>query len=339
MGLMEALRNIRWSRVLIVVMIFVMPILIFVEFSTVNFDVPWITDPALKDLIIDWIAPAIYAFGWVFILILFATRAAETVAGVTTSSKIIPMRMRLFYTVNALFLAAIFAFPVVTPIVAIVAFASLGWRLTTFRVEWDSGKKVGMGTYIVMILFAISPALLSIIYIPATIELAILFWNDYWMFWVDVLYKISMCLATALTFGSLIYFIQTGASEYDQVQMKVAGTSKDRSFAFVKFLQVVMFAFLLFLWWKEIEIINLFFWVGLIIVIFITISGLVRKQEGVVKFDRSYIWGYILTAGFFVGELWRIEESLKSLMLVITAIVYIALFAYKFFTYEEEDVF
>ncbi|OLS12520.1 MAG: hypothetical protein RBG13Loki_3882 [Promethearchaeota archaeon CR_4] len=356
MGIMDALRSIRWSRVLIIAMIIVMPIFIFMEFwylvdeSLVTFDVPLITDPAIKDLIIRWVAPGIYAFGWVFILLLFATRTAETVSAVATSSRIIPMRMRLFYTINALFLAMIFVFPVATPFISIFAFASLGWRLTTFRVEWDSGKKVGAGTYIVMILFAIPPALLAIIYIPATFDLALHFWNDLWLPWVvDYLYKFSMCLATSLTFGSLIYFIQTGASEYEQAQMTVAMTGKQKSFAGAQFLQVVIFFFLLYLEWKEVPIKALFYWVGLLIVIFISIIGLVRRGgSGVIQFDKSYFLGYLLTAAFFVGELWRYggifgitwdEEFFKSALLIITAVVYIVIFVYKFLTYEEESVF
>ncbi len=347
MGFMETLQSIRWSRVLIVAMVFIMPIFIFVEFSTLVFDVPLITDPAIKEFIVHWLAPAIYAIGWVFILITFATRSAETVQAIATSSKIIPMRMRLFYTVNALFLAVLFAFPVATPIIAVIAFASFGWRLTTFRVEWDSGKKVGAITYIVMILFAVTPALLSIIYIPATIDLAVQFWTDYWLpLVVDYLYKFSMCLATALTFGSLIYFIQTGASEYDQAQLKVNVNGEQRSFGTVKLFQGVMFVFLLYLEWVDLPIRSLFYWVGLIIVIFISLIGLVRRGGEGIQFDRSYFLGYLLTAAFFVGELWHLDipginfsETIKSWLLVITAIVYIATFVYKFFTYEEEDAF
>ncbi len=340
--------NVRWSRVLIVVMIIAMPILIFWEFSQVSFDVPWITDPALKELIIHMIAPALYATGWVFIIVIFATRSADTVESISASSKIIPMRMRLFYTVNALFLAVILVFPVVTPFVAVIAFASFGWRLTTFRVEWDSGKKVGAATYIVMILFAIPPALLSIVYIPVTVDLAVRFWTEYWMpLVINYLYIFSMALATALTFGSLIYFIQTGASEYDQAVMARNGSGKETTFAGVKFLQVVMFLFLLFLEWKQIPIKSLFYWAGLAIVVFIALIGLVRQGRGAVQFDRSYFLGYLLTAAFFVGELWHFDsslgldlsEKLKSALLIITAVVYIATFVYKFITYEEDEGF
>ncbi len=335
-----------------------MPLLIFWEFSQIYVDMSWIiTDLVLQDRILHWIAPAIYATGWIFMLIVFATRAADTSEAVAASSKIIPMRMRLFYTVNALFLTIIFVFPVATPFVAVIAFASFGWRLTTFRVEWDSGKKVGKGTYIVMILFAVPPALLSIIYIPSTVDLALHFWNDYWLkpitfdladlSMVDILYKLSMCLATALTFGSLIYFIQTGASEYDQAQL-VSG--KDKSFAGVKFFQVVMFVFLLYLEYALVAIKSLFYWAGLIIVIFIAIVGLVRRggAGGVIQLDKSFFLGYLLTAVFFVGELWHYDvsplgitmsETIKSALLIITAIVYIVIFAYKFLTYEEEEAF
>ncbi len=351
--------SVSWSRVLIIGMIIGMPLLIFWEFSQINYvNISWITtDPALQNLILLWIAPAIYATGWIFMLVVFATRSSDTAEAVAASSKIIPMRMRLFYTVNALFLTIIFVFPVVTPFVAIIAFASFGWRLTTFRVEWDSGKKVGAGTYIVMILFVIPPALLSIIYIPNTIDLAIHFWNDYWLkpitfdyaelAVVDILYKFSMCLATALTFGSLIYFIQTGASEYDQARL-VSG--KDKSFGGVKFLQVALFFFFLYLEYALVPIRSLFYWAGLIIVIFISIVGLVRKggAGGVIQLDKTYFLGYLLTAVFFVGELWHydvsplgitISTTIKSALLIITAIVYIVIFAYKFLTYEEEEAF
>lgn len=332
-------------------MVIAMPILIFWEFSQINdLAVSWLPlSQDLQLLILHWIAPLLYAIGWVFIIVIFATRTAETVDAVAESSKIIPMRMRLFYTVNALFLAVILVFPVVTPFVAVIAFGSFGWRLTTFRVEWDSGKKVGAGTYIVMILFAIPPILLAFIYIPETLKLAYDFWTRYWLpLVVDYLYKFSMALATGLTFGSLVYFIQTGASEYEGAVMTVKGTDRQTTFAGVKFLQVVIFLFLLFLEWKQIDIKSLFYWAGLVIVIFIALIGLIRRGgTGVVQFDRSYFLGYLLTAAFFVGELWHIDipgiidfsNAFRSALLIITAIVYIVTFAYKFISYEEEEAF
>ncbi|HMF29898.1 MAG TPA: hypothetical protein VKK79_00675, partial [Candidatus Lokiarchaeia archaeon] len=329
--------SIKWSRVITVVFVPLVPIAIFLYFYFlgITITVPWIPDPDVAAIVVKWVAPALFAFGWAFILLLFVTRIADTFEEFETTSKVIPLRLRFFYGLDALALAILFAFPMITPVIAVIAFASLGWRLMTSRTDWDSDAKAGAGTYIVMILFAIPPAACAYIYIPATLILAQYFWNNFWLSNVLILYNIAMSLSTATTIGSLIYFIKTGASEFEQAQqggIALAGGNQ-QSFVGVKVFQVILFAFFLFLYYEDIPILSLFFWGGLAITVFIMAVNLFRGGgPGSLQLDRTVFFGYLLSAGFYVVELgWKLDENLKSMMLIIAALVFLAVFAWKFF--------
>ncbi|MFX0143370.1 MAG: hypothetical protein ACFE9C_04775, partial [Candidatus Hodarchaeota archaeon] len=167
--------------------------------------------------------------------------------------------------------------------------------------------------------------------IPEFFVLADFLWNDLWVPLLPYLFKISYSLFTALAIGSFILlFYNSGISEYEQLWVE---SSKKQRIWNIKILEIILFAFFLYLDLLEFDIISLFYIIGFVFIIITSIVNFFQGKSKVKGF-KSHLFGYLIAAVFigsnvlFTTEL--ISELLRVWSLLISAILYIIVFFYTF---------
>ena len=329
------------TRLIVLLAILLVPLSIFLIFSLVDFRL-WYSpfDPILNFWIIKILSPTVFSVSWLFFLILFANRFANTMDSFDEKISVVPSRLKFFYGINAVYILFIFVFPIVTPFISILSFASFAWRLTTFRKKsWEDDSKISFLTKFVIVLMALIPIFCTVSIIPDFLKLPL----SLWYFWVDIidyLFKISYSLFTALSIGSLIIlFSNSGISEYEKI---FVDTTQKKSFTYVKVLEVILFGFFLFLDLNNYPVINTIYTVGLVIVIFTYIVNFIRGKSKYGSF-KSYFLGYFIAVVFIGSNVILanyfnnpgLSTFLRTWSLLISAILYIFVLLYTFITIED----
>lgn len=324
------------TRLIVLLAILLVPLSIFLIFFLVDFHLWYSIDPVLNFWIIKVLSPTVFSVSWLFFLILFVNRFANTMDSFDEKISVVPSRLKFFYGINAVYILFIFVFPIITPFISILSFASFAWRLTTFRKEnWEDDSKISFLTKFVMVLATIIPIFCTVSIIPEFLALPLFLWN-LWNNVIEYLFSISYSLFTALSIGSLIIlFSNSGISEYEQ--LFVDNTQK-KSFAHVKVLEVILFGSFLLLDLYKYPIIDLIYTVGLVIVIFTYIVNLIRGKSKYGSF-KSYFLGYFIAAVFIGSNVILTNADLSSFLrtssLLISAILYIFILFYTFITIED----
>ncbi|MFW9941939.1 MAG: hypothetical protein ACFFFT_12925 [Candidatus Thorarchaeota archaeon] len=320
------------SRLIVLLSIILVPIAIFLIYNVTDFNLWFSNDITLKTALIKLLCPAVFSVSWLFFLILFANRFADTLDDFDRTISVVPSRLKFFYGINAMYILFIFIFPLITPIISVLSFASFAWRLTTFRKKrWEEDTKISSITWIMMGIAAILPVFCSIIVLPEYLILADFLWNDIWVPILPYLYTVSYSLFTSLAIGSLIIlFLNSGISEYEQL---FAEPPKKQKFWNVRVLEVILFGFFLFLDLGDFEVIDLFYIAGFIIIIFISIVNLIQGKTKITRF-RSHLFGYLIAAVFIGSNVLFTTSAISQLLrvwsLVISAILYIFVLFYTF---------
>ena len=332
----KTVKGILVTRLIVLLAIILLPLSIFLIFSLVDFQLWYSLDPVLNFWIIKIICPTVFSVSWLFFLILFANRFANTMDSFDEKISVVPSRLKFFYGINAVYILFIFVFPIITPFISILSFASFAWRLTTYRKEsWEDDTQTSFLTKIVMVIAALIPIFCTISIIPQFLELPLFLWSNIWLKIIDYLYIISYSLFTALAIGSLIIlFSNSGISEYEQL---FADPSQKKSFANVKVLEVFLFGLFFFLDLYNYPIIHLIYTAGLIIVIFTYLVNMVRGKSKYGSF-KSYFVGYLIAAVFIGSNVILAGEFstyLRDWSLLISAILYIFILFYTFITIED----
>jgi len=331
------IKSIVLSRLIVLIVIIIIPILTFYIFTQNNFFQMNLIPENFRNFVII-ISPWLFTFSWLFILILFANRFAKSIDTMDEQIKVIPTRYKLFYGLNAILLLATYAFPLLTPLMCVLAFASLGYRLGIINVDWDNVEKIPAIAIILAIIFAIIPTGISIAVIPDLLSFSKYVWDNYWIPIIPILYRISLALSTSLTYGSFIIFYRTGVAEYENINITY-NSKKNINTNDIKLFQIFFFIFLIFLEWKQIEIKTLLYAGGFIIIIFISFVNFIKGRKNM-DFKR-YTFGYILTvilygANIISWDALGIDWSVELLVIMISASTYIIIFFVVFLKIKEE---
>ncbi|MFX1488861.1 MAG: hypothetical protein ACFFBI_06925 [Promethearchaeota archaeon] len=324
------------SRLIILVSIILVPVAIFLIYIFVDFKLWFSNDPALKVGLIKLLCPTVFSVSWLFFMILFANRLAITLDEIDRTISVVPSRLKFFYGINAIYILFIFIFPIITPVISVLSFASFAWRLTTFRKKrWEEDTKISIITWIAMCLAAIVPIFCSVIVLPEFLVLAGFLWLDIWIPHVDLLFSISYALFTALAIGSLIIlFSNSGISEYEQI---FVDSTKKKKFWQVKLLEGILFAFFLVLDLYNFPLIQLFYWAGFVIILFTSLVNFIRGNSKYKGF-KSHLFGYLIAAVFIGSNVIFTSSAISSILrvwsLVISAALYIFVFFYTFLRVE-----
>ncbi|MFW9829745.1 MAG: hypothetical protein ACFFEY_19380 [Candidatus Thorarchaeota archaeon] len=328
----KEIKGIIVSRLIILATIILIPIVIFLIYNIVNFNLWYSNDLLVKTIVIKIVCPLVFSISWLFFLILFINRFANTLDNFDQTISVVPSRLKFFYGINALYILLIFIFPLITPVISILSFSSMAWRLTTFRRKvWEEDTKISKVTWIMMGLASVIPIFCSVSVIPEFFVLASFLWNNIWIIIIPYLFIISYSLFTALAIGSFILlFYNSGISEYEQFWGE---STKRQRILYVKILEVALFAFFLFLDLGEFDVISLFYWMGFFLIIFTSLVNFFQGKAKVKGF-KSHLIGYIIAA-IFIGSnvifsTTQISEFLRVWSLLISAILYIFVFFYTF---------
>ena len=333
----KTVKGIIFSRLIVLLAAILVPTSIFLIFFFVDFNLWFSNDPDLNFWIIKVLCPIVFSVSWLYFIILFANRFANTMDSFDEKVSVVPSRLKFFYGINAVYILFIFVFPLITPVIAVLSFASFAWRLTTFRKESrEDDSRTSFLTKFAMVLASIIPLFCTVSIIPVYLELPLFLWDSVWVFLIEYLYMISYSLFTALSIGSLIIlFSNSGISEYEQI---FVDTNQKRSFTHIKILGVFLFGFFLFLDYNKYPIIDLFYTAGLIIVIFTYFVNLIRGKSKYGNF-KSYFVGYLIAAIFIGSNVIIATEEISGFLriwsLLISAILYIFVLIYTFVTIEE----
>ncbi|MHA1985793.1 MAG: hypothetical protein ACW98D_04045 [Promethearchaeota archaeon] len=328
------------SRVVILLSIILVPVAIFLIYNLTNFNLWFSDDSTLKVGIIKILCPTIFSISWLFFLILFADRFANTLDDFDRNISVVPSRLKFFYGINAIYILFIFIFPLITPVISVLSFASFAWRLTNLKKErWEEDTKISIFTWVMMAIAAILPLFCSIVVLPEYIVLADFLWNDVWLPNLELLFIISYSLFTSLAIGSLIIlFSNSGISEYEQT---ILDNTQKKKFWNVKLLEVFLFGFFVILdLYDKSRIIELFYWAGFVIILFTSIVNFFRGKSKYKDFKSHFI-GYLIAAVFIGSNLLQqttaeISEFLRIWSLVISAVLYIFVFFYTFIKLDED---
>jgi len=330
------IRGFLLSRLIILISILAVPIVIFLIFAFVDFSLWFSTDPVLNFWLIKVLCPTVFSVSWLFFLILFANRFSKTIESMDKTVGIIPLRLKIFYGINALFILFIFVFPLITPVIAVLSFASIAWHMTTYRKKsWDDSG-VSFLTKFTMVLFSALPIFCTVCIITTYLDLPIFLWNNVWLPIRDYVFTFSYCLCTALAIGSLfILLANRGVSEYEQL---FADPDKIKSMGHVKIFELVFFVILFVLALYKFEIVPFFYYAGFVIVVLVSIVNYFSGKSKTQKFS-GHIFGYIL-AGIFMSSNFFLFNPEVSLFLsnwtwVALAAIFIIIFVITFIRFEE----
>ena len=337
----KQIKGVLVSRLMVLFSIIILPTIIFLIFAFADFKLWFSNDPKLTFWIIKILCPLIFSISWIFFMILFATRISTTIESMDKTIAVVPIRLKVFYGTNALFILLIFVIPILTPLIAVLSFASFAWRLTTFKKEtWDD-QKISFGTKFLIIVFIILPVFCSAIILPQYLVLAIFLWTDVWMPNLDYLFRISYAIYTALAFGSLLFLIANrGVSEYEQIFEEPKSETSIWGIRVIELLLFVFFIFLegFFTGFERFAVLDLFYYVGFVIGILVAIINFINGKRKNVSF-KSHFFGYLIAAVFMGANLFigNAEWSLwvQMLTLFISAGVFTFVFIYTFLTLEE----
>jgi len=328
------------SRLVILLSIILVPIAMFLIYNLTDFKLWFSDDSVLKMGIIKILCPTVFSISWLFFLILFADRFSNTLDDFDKNISVVPSRLKFFYGINALYILFIFVFPLITPLISVLSFASFAWRLTTLKKDrWEEDTKISIFTWVMMVIAAILPLFCSIVVLPEYLVLADFLWNDVWLPNLELLFIISYSLFTSLAIGSLIIlFSNSGISEYEQT---ILDNPQKNKFWNVKLLEVFLFGFFVILdLYDKSRIIELFYWAGFVIILFTSSVNFFRGKSKYKDFKSHFI-GYLIAAVFIGSNLLQqttaeISEFLRIWSLVISAVLYIFVFFYTFIKLDED---
>ncbi|MFX1365603.1 MAG: hypothetical protein ACFFCE_06450 [Promethearchaeota archaeon] len=332
----KEIKGIIVSRLIVLLSIILIPIAIFLIYNLADFNLWYTNDPTITILVIKILSPFIFSVSWLFFMILFINRFANTLDDFDKTVSVVPSRLKFFYGINAIYIMMIFIFPIITPLISILSFASMAWRLTTFRKErWEDDTKISKITWIMMILASVIPIFCAVSVLPGFLALTDFLWNDIWLKFLPFLFSISYSLFTALAIGSFILLLyNSGISEYEQLWVD---SSKRDIIWDIRIFEIFLFAFFLFLDLYKFEVIELFYWGGFILILIISIVNYFQGKSKVKSF-KSHLFGYLIAA-VFVGSnvlfsTTEISGFLRIWSLILSAVLYISVFFYTFFQAE-----
>jgi len=205
------------SRLTVVLLAIAGPIYFFLLMLFIPQMMPF-ADPFFNLLFHYLAAPIVFSLPWVGTIYYQRYRLANTAHIMDETITAVPLRWRMFYGANALFVLMLFVLPMATPVIAIVE--GLAVAVHVFRLvglgKLGGGKPAAFLGIIVALALIIFPAFVMFVFIPGYMVVwntILQTWTD---FWLDVTYGVAQCLVNALSFGAPVYFIYYGAQEYDK---------------------------------------------------------------------------------------------------------------------------
>jgi hypothetical protein len=205
------------SRLTVVLLAIVGPIYFFLLMLFIPQMTPF-ADPTFNLLFHYLAAPLVFSIPWVGTIYYQRYKLANTVHIMDETITAVPLRWRMFYGANALFVLMVFVLPMATPVIAIIEGLVVAGHVFYLigLGKLGGGKPAAVLGIVVAIPLCILPAFVMIQFIPVYISVWQIILQTWTGFWVDVAYGVAQCLVNALSFGAPVYFIYYGAQQYDK---------------------------------------------------------------------------------------------------------------------------
>lgn len=323
------------SRIIVLISIFAIPVVVFLIFFLGDFSLWYSDNMYVEFLVLKLLIPLIFSVSWLYFIVILKERVANTIDAMDRVTSIIPLRLKLFYGMIALVVLFIFVFPLITPVISVLSFMSMAWHVSTKEKDFKENG-VPLFTKLLMILAVLLAIFCTISIIPQYLTLSIFLSIGIWLPLTDHIYIFSYCICTALAIGSLFFMYENkGVSEYEGI---FTSESAKKEVSYVKYVEFVLFVFFLFLAYTGIEMIELFYWAGFVIVIFVSIVNFFTSKEESGKY-RGHVLGYILAAIFMgsnVLSYFEIAQIIELISLIAAAIIFIFTFFLTFILVEDE---
>jgi hypothetical protein len=339
------------SRITVVLMAIVGPIYFFLLMLFIPQMTPF-ADSTFNILFHYVAAPAVFSVPWVGTIYYQRYRIANTIHIMDETITAVPLRWRMFYGANALFVLMVFVLPMATPVIAIIEGLVVAGHVFYLigLGKLGGGKPAAVLGVIVAIALCILPAFVMLEFIPGYIavwQTILQTWTD---FWLDVAYGVAQCLVNALSFGAPVYFIYYGAQEYDRGLYGEVYTKTPT--AWIKIGELVIFVIFLVMYLPPIPtpigvlpfldlsylFQNYINWISLGIVAIMVIVKMVLKVKGDTTMGGAT--NIFVIGLFLVVELFnRTDFLLKTSIILLAFIVYAALAAVSYLRASSRELY
>ena len=320
----------------LIVLIFslaVIPLYFIAFFSLMNIN--WQPLGPYMVLFQIFINPITFILCWELFMLLFGTRIATSYEKMKKIISPISIRYNLYYGLTAIVFILAILFPFITPLVNVLVLGSLAWRMFTWRIDWEKTEKTPWWVVILILIVMALPAVCSIFFYVNYMPQALHLWNEiYVTYFIYPLRLVARALATAVTFGSLVFMFMYGTSEYELVLTKEG--ARPRAITYVRILQFGLFVFfiMLIVLGEVLGVINQYLFKGIqyftIALNVLIILGNLRKSREISGVNKSIV-SYILIIAFFTFNAIG-ADAWESVILVISSLLYIITFAVSFMT-------
>ncbi|MHA1795387.1 MAG: hypothetical protein ACTSUK_04700, partial [Promethearchaeota archaeon] len=209
------------SRLLVLIFGIAVPIYILITFLTFDFSLTWLPsdwsyNSKTVDIIVNVIAPIFYCVSWLYFNFLLGDRIAKSLEIMRGTSEGISTHYIIFYGVNALVLLIAFLIPIFTPIVGILSFSSIVFKLLTTKTSWEDLSEKGKKTIKTFsILAAIPIVFVSIFVVPELITQSISYSKAFWNVVVNPLFWLVKSYGVAIPIGNFINIYRRGVAEVE----------------------------------------------------------------------------------------------------------------------------
>ncbi|MFW9802994.1 MAG: hypothetical protein ACFFFC_10095, partial [Candidatus Thorarchaeota archaeon] len=206
------------SRVTVVLIAVLGPVYFFILMQFLPFQLA-----PFQDTTLDWwfhyvLVPSIFSAPWIGIIYNSRYRLANTFHLTEEATDAVPLRWRLFYGTNAVFVLIFFILPIIAAPLAIIAglfvAATVFYRIGIGK--FGAGRPATAIAVIIAIALCTLPTLIMLEFIPRYIEVWNAVMGGWTGYWVNIVYGFAQCLVNALTFGSPFYFVFFAAQQYDR---------------------------------------------------------------------------------------------------------------------------
>ncbi len=252
----------KFARLFVLIFGLFVPIYILITFLEFEFTLSWLPFEASPFwfAIVDIVCPILFCGAWLYFMLLLGKRFASTIEIMGKTSSTISAHYIIFYGICAFVMLLSFLLSFFTPIVGVLAYASLMFKLLTSKVAWDDlDDKTRKFVKSISILASIPILICAILVFPELIGLSITFFKLFWLRWLDPLYNIIRALGVALPVGNFMLLYRNAIGQVEGRQ-----TGAKRSHFDILVVEFAITGLLIALMYWEIEFVNVLLYVGLL---------------------------------------------------------------------------
>lgn len=282
----------------------------------------------LSDRLIEYFVifgiPIVFSFPGLVISIIRANKIANTYELMGRAIGKVRIDQKLLYGLNALFVLVIIILPFFSPILVIFAlFYSIRLLLRKLL--------IGKLNFLVWLIPSLIIAYIPMIVAGGMYFSYVTYFSSIYVQWVqsiDAMFGVGLSLAIAIAIGNFILINQEGAVQYSN--------RKEVNYEMILFLKIVLFVIFILLYFGDPEhgIIGIINIVGLVLGVAVLLIKFIKKVEGSADSGVGFLMIPIFSLVNFISS-----QFTKSVLVLLTAGVFYALFVISYRYADDEELF